>query len=211
MRTTASRRTALSMLWIFFWCLPAPAGEPVEPKKNPNVWIERFENPFKGWRDRFFYKHTDAESYYVLCGSEPGSRPPDQKGMWIGVRGKAPTDTTMTLNIKPSLGLEASYFSFGVNSHLARLTITFIDKKGKTIAVSCAPKTDYFVYVPVAVRIKNGLKAIHFDGHGSQVSGNVSINDVEVIFGTVPAEKNFIIHELQNNQCKVIPEKKKKQ
>lgn len=197
------------MLWIFSWCIPALAGEPIEAKKNPNVWIERFENPFKGWRDRFFYKHTDVESYYVLCGNKVGHRPSEQKGMWIGVRGKAPTETTMTLHIKPSLGLEASYFSLGVNSHLARLSITFIDKDNKTIAVSCAPTTSYYVYVPVAVRIKNGLKAIHFDGHGSQVSGNVNINDIEVIFGPVPANRDFIIHELQNKQCKVIPTKKR--
>jgi len=197
-----------TLLLILIWCVPALADQPVEAKKNPNVWIEKFENPFKGWRDRFFYKHTGAESYYVLCGNQPGYRPSDQQGMWIGVRGKPATATTLTLPIKPSLGLEASYFAFGVNSHLTRLTITFIDKDDKTIAVTCAPRTSYYVYIPVAIRIKNGLKAIRFDGHGSQVSGNVNINNVEVIFGKLPPDKDFIIHEMGNNQCHVIPRQK---
>ncbi|MBW1872883.1 MAG: hypothetical protein JRJ19_12505 [Deltaproteobacteria bacterium] len=208
MRTTVFRLTAISMLWIFSWCIPALADQPIEAKKNPNAWIEKFENPFKGWRDRFFYKHTGAESYYVLCGHKAGYRPSEQKGMWIGVRGKPATATTLTLPIKPSLGLEASYFSLGVNSHLPRLTITFIDKDNKTIAVSCAPTTSYYVYVPMAVRIKNGLKAIRFDGHGSQVSGNVNINNIEVLFGQLPTGKDFIIHEMGNKQCHVIPAKK---
>jgi hypothetical protein len=207
MKTTVFSRMAISIMLLLAMCMPVSAAEPVEAKKNPNIWIESFPNPFKSWQDRWFYKHTDAEGYYVLCGHKPDYRPNDQKGVWIGVRGKNPTDKEMTLTIKPALGLEATYFSLGINSHLARLSITFIDKKGKTIAVSCTPKTGYYVYVPVAVKIKNGLSAIHFDGHGAQVSGNVNINHVEVIFGEVPADRDFVIHETQKNQCKVIPAK----
>jgi len=210
MKTTVFSRTAFATLLISALCIPVLAAEPVKAKNNPNIWIESFPEPYIGWRDRFFYKHTDAEGYYVLCGSKPGTRPNDQKGLWIGVRGTKPTETKMTLSIKPALGLEATYFSLGVNSHLARLNITFIDKNGKTIAVSCTPRTGYYKYVPVAVKIKNGLKAIHFDGHGTQVSGNVNINHVEVIFGKVPKDRDFVIHETQKNQCKVIPTKTKK-
>ncbi|MBW1811729.1 MAG: hypothetical protein JRJ87_26305 [Deltaproteobacteria bacterium] len=210
MRTTVFSRLAVAMLLILAWCMQAQAAEPVKAKKNPNIWIESFPNPFRGWQDRFFYKHTDAEGYYVLCGHKPDYRPSDQEGLWIGVRGKDPLDSKMTLSIKPALGLEATYFSLGVNSHLARLNITFIDKNGKTIAVSCTPRTGYYKYIPVAVKIKNGLKAIHFDGHGTQVSGNVNINHVEVIFGKVPKDRDFVIHETQKNQCKVIPTKAKK-
>jgi hypothetical protein len=209
MKITVFSRMAISIMLLLAMCMPASAAEPLKAENNPNLWIESFPDPYIGWRDRFFYKHTDVEDYYVLSGSPPGTRTSDQKGMWIGVRGKAVSDTKMTLSIKPALGLEATYFSFGVNSHLPRLTITFIDKDDKTIAVSCAPKTGYYVYIPVAVRIKNGLKAIQFYGHGTQISGWVNINNVEVLFGPLPADKDFIIHELQKNQCKVLPTKTK--
>jgi hypothetical protein len=185
---------------------PSTGPHPIV-EKSPNSWVENFENPFVGWQDRWFYKHTNAEGYYVLCGNRPDYRPSDQQGIWIGARGINPTDRSFTLAIKPSLGLEATYFSFGVNSHLQRLSITFLDKKGKTIAVSCAPRTNYYQYVTVAVKIKNGLSAIRFDGHGTQVSGNVNINHVEAIFGPVPENKKFQIHELQKGKCKVIPER----
>ena len=89
----------------------------------------------------------------------------------------------------------------GVNSHLERMDISFIDKDGKVFAVTCIPRTPYYVYTPIGIVIKKGLKAIHFDGHGGQVPGNVNISNIEVYFGPLPKNKNFLIHEWSDGQC----------
>lgn len=155
------------------------------------------------WKHSFFYRWSNAESYYFLTGSRADIRPNGQHGLWLAIRGVHPSNTPkrMRLRIKPGLGQEISYISFGLNSHLFRTTVSFYDKRGRRFAVSCVPRTGYYVYTQIAVPIRNGLSAIVFDGHGGQVPGNININDVSVTYGKRGSWQRPIIHELSNGQC----------
>lgn len=175
---------------------PLPAG-------RQHREIERFANDRPVWKHNFFYRLTNAESYYYLTGSKADIRPKGQHGLWLSLRGTPPTQTPrrMRLLIKPGLGLEGSFIAFGLNSHLARMTVRFYDKRGRVFAISCVPKTSYYVYTQIAVPIRRGLSAIEFDGHGGQVPGNININDFEVVFGAVSKSRRVIIHEHGQGRC----------
>lgn len=172
--------------------------------KRTRVVVERFQRPFATWRQRFFYRGTNAENYYAVQGGYPD---PDKTadsvgpGFYIALRGVHPTPqhTKMRLEIKPSIGLEASYLSMTISSAIAGLKLHFIDRYGRPFAVSCVPQSGK--HVPVAVRIgSRGLSAIIFEGQG-QVPGNVHLREVRVAYGPTGPGYDFLIHEWTGSRC----------
>ncbi|MCA9520308.1 MAG: hypothetical protein KC609_05025 [Myxococcales bacterium] len=169
------------------------------------VWKESFPDPFRGWRNRFFFRFTNVESYYRQSGTGPFDYRGNTNGVWLATR---PPQTNvgpkLRLEIKPSIGLEASYFKIGINSHIPRLTVRFIDRHGRVFAVSCVPRRPYNVYVPVAVRLPRGLRVIEFDGHGHTIRGWVAVNHIEVHFSRPTKQQPTVIHERNGDRCLVL-------
>ncbi|MCA9521529.1 MAG: hypothetical protein KC609_11175 [Myxococcales bacterium] len=191
--------------YCLFLFVSALTLAPMTARAAPNRWVEGFHEDEPRWKSRFFYRYTDAESYYFLTGNRRDIRPRGQKGLWLSKRDTSPNLTVkpMRIAVKPAIGKEASYVAFGVCNHLARLTVRFVDNRGKVFAISCVPQTKkYYQYHRIAVRLKHGLRAIIFDGHGGQVAGNINVNDVEVAFGKLTSRDTFILHETNNGVCR---------
>lgn len=196
-------RTLLFSAFVLSMLVPTAAAA-------PNRWIESFPEDLPRWKQRFFYRYSDAESYYFLTGNARDLRPRGQKGLWLSKRRVPPTMTTtpMRIEIKPAIGKEASFFAIRVNNHLPRLTVRFVDNRGRVFAVSCVPSTRvYYKYNRVAVRLPHGLKAIIFDGHGGQVAGNINVTDVEVAFGKLTRRDTYELHELNDGVCRDLSER----
>ncbi|MCA9521461.1 MAG: hypothetical protein KC609_10835 [Myxococcales bacterium] len=169
------------------------------------VVVETFGRPFALWRQRFFYRGSDAVNYYLVNGGYPD---PDKTaesvgpGLYIAKRGlhPQPSHSRLRIEIKPSIGLEASYFAMKISSAFPRMDIQFLDRSNRAFAHSCVPTGRG--HVTVAVRIgKRGLGAIIFDGHGRQVAGNIHLSEVKVAYGPWRADLISWTHEWRMNRC----------
>lgn len=189
---------------------PLPLKREVKRRQTPvkslkfRIYHETFPDPLLGWRQRFFHRWTDGENYYIVSsGDRPGYRPSNTPGLWIAKRGLKPLASHHRLTLKTfgPLASEAAYLRIGINSHLARTTVRFLDRQGVPFAETCLPKTNYYVYTPVAVTIRHGLSAIIIDGHGKQVPGNININDITVIIGELPPDRQPVLHLIDDRRC----------
>lgn len=151
-------------------------------------YIETWPDPLGGWRDRWVAQYTNMQNYYVCNGNpDENYRGNNPCGLW-------PCDGTdpMVLDIifDPTFGGTITLLEMRLQAFVAA-TLTVYDTANNVVYSANVP-TDYsspygcYGQIYTASEL-TGVSRFTITGGGSQVEGNMAIDDLRAITGGVVA------------------------
>lgn len=151
-------------------------------------FIETWPDPLGGWRDRWVAQNTNMQNYYVCNGNpDENNRGNNPCGLW-------PCDGTdpMVLDIvfEPSFGANITLLEMGLQSFING-TLTVYDLSNAVVYTANLPQdynSPYGCYCQIYTASGlNGVSHFTITGGGTQVEGNMAIDDMRVVTGDVVA------------------------
>lgn len=176
-------KTLLGAAMTFATIAPATAG----------TLVERFDEPFAGWKDRFFGARTNAQNYYR---TEPSGAPADFRGgnvdgLWISDGGNYLDGGTEWANVRirfdQDLAQSLTGYSMDVVSLLgafAPVTLTYFDGNGAILRSfvlpegTISPNGNPMGYLNYAVTSSNGISGFDLTGFAQ---GSVSVDNIVAV------------------------------
>lgn len=173
-------KTLLGTAMTFAAITPAAAG----------TLVERFDEPFAGWENRFFGARTNAQNYYR---TEPSGAPADFRGgnvdgLWISDGGNYLDGGTDWANVRirfdQDLAQSMTSYSMDVVSLLgafAPVTLTYFDGNGAILDSFVLPEGTIsssgnpMGYLTYAVTSANGISGFDLTGFAQ---GSVSVDNI---------------------------------
>ena len=163
----------------------------VAPANAAVTYVERFDEPFAGWEDRFFGTRSNAQNYYR---TEPSGAPADFRGgntsgLWIsdgdnytfpGYNGNVNIrfDAAFARNLR-SLSMDVASLLGAFGSPLA--TLVFYDADGAQISSmqlplgTISPNGDPMGYMTYSVNSATGIGGFDLLGYAQ---GSVSVDNI---------------------------------
>lgn len=149
-------------------------------------FIESFDDPLGGWRDRWLAVNTNMQNYYVANGNpDEDYRGNNSCGLWI--HDGDISSTNCTINFDASFGAPVVYFEIAIEAY-TDFTLTVYDSDGNmvdTIAIAYNAGGGLLgcECVPFGFNTPNGLGYFTMESTGT-VEGNTAIDDVKVTTDT---------------------------
>jgi hypothetical protein len=154
-------------------------------------FIETFDDPLGGWRDRWLAAETNLQNYYICSGSttDENYRGNNPCGIWIcdGV-----PDGVSVINFNAGFGASIRTFEIGVQAFVDA-TINVYDTVGGLIYSTPLPtnyNTPYGCFCTTyTTPTPAGVGRFEIVSAGGGVEGNMAIDNVRVVTeGEVPVE-----------------------
>jgi hypothetical protein len=146
--------------------------------------VERFDNPFPDWESRWLGTDSNLTNYYVEHGNCHGvdCRGNNPDGLWIsdGIQGSMSTFITFD----PAFAETLTWFEIDIASHAGGRLVVMDDDGATlldTVITSTSGATVYpGIYSHYSIASTNGIGGFNILSSGSQIEGNVGIDNVLV-------------------------------
>jgi hypothetical protein len=153
-----------------------------------DVLTETFDDPLGGWRDRWLAQNSNMTNYYVCSGgTDQNYRGNNPCGIWIcdEVGGN-----NSVITFDPTFGATVTNFAIGIQAFVDAVYSVY-DPSGNLVYSSNLTtnyNSPYGCYCTMfACDTPNGIGRFEITS-GSQVEGNMAVDDVTATTGYIPAE-----------------------